>query len=222
MELLNLYLESLPKKRSFHSEGRYSVWDEFINSDAHQISIVAGRQTGKTTAILRRAIMRKDKTVYIGVATGVSLDLHQQMIECLADEMDMDWSCYKRSRFDIRYQINDHEIRLTKIYWIRNHIQGIRNCEIIMEDPEYELDNINTDYEFLEDLLRYNSVALVGTYKNYQLSAAKIFHERASCRHDAYTKKITTLGEIIGRDVIAMLECDYDDYFFKKYGCVRV
>ncbi|QHW35688.1 hypothetical protein GZH47_32875 (plasmid) [Paenibacillus rhizovicinus] len=180
MELVHQYLELHPADRLYRSDNAYRVWDDFINADAENKCIIAGRATGKTTAILKRAILNKRDTVLV---TSI-LDSSHRMNRFteIARELGHEYEVLTQRNGYKEVYVNGKTIYIVSNYSYQQYrgYDLFHSKEVIFEDPE----NMPAVLEFLEDrrefdhLLMIANVIMVGTINGPHPTAFKSFYRR--------------------------------------------
>jgi hypothetical protein len=225
MELVSLYLEHHPippaEANRYHSEGIYSVWDDFISSQCDVISVIAGRQTGKTTAITKRAILQREQDVIVMVHSWPMVTAYVDHILHESAFMDYQAEILTRSsnRTAIEIYVNDHTIHIMKAEYAGGMMrQYFHNKEIIYDEPEFYHNRILLD-QIVDMLDHHSRVVMAGTMMIKDPTVVKQIHASCESSERSYANIIPStlfLDEVLLGEYRTHM---FDDRFKLEYLC---
>jgi hypothetical protein len=178
MDLLAQYLEVHPGLPPYRGEGEYRIWDDFINSDARCISAIACRKSGKTTALMKRAILKKDKDAILIVPSSQLRRHYFDMLCRLILEMDMDAQITRDSNDMMELYVNDHFIHIE--HSLEGYVSSYRsNKQLLFDEPEIRrgIGNMNTMIRYLNQL--NSDVVMAGSMVRREDTVFKQYHRYA-------------------------------------------
>jgi hypothetical protein len=154
---------------------RKELWRPFIQSKNKLVSVVAARRTGKSTAVIQKALQHKENT-YIVYSHRFIKELNlKNMIEWL-NKNKIHATVHFRPGQPTEIDLKDFKIYMTYIDELQRHF--VNNVHLIFEEPEmfdHTLECMNNRDIFEQAL----SVTLIGTYQTKKDTFTKKFHQLA-------------------------------------------
>jgi hypothetical protein len=228
VELLCPYLELVEKvmseARRYRSDGTYSFWDDFINADEKIISVVAARQTGKSTAVIKRAIWQRDRDVIIIAPSSYMAEYMMNLACNVATEMGFgDDAQITRDSYRMREMyVNGHTISIMPIGDFGGYMTSFyENKEIIYEEPE-AYNNYLRGMDFINFLTNELNcrVTMVGSRCIRGSSVHREFHQ--ACEQWGFVRRFSiedvNVPVIYPRDLQFMSDVRFQMEYLCRWG----
>lgn len=175
MELVEQYIELQPK---WIPQAAVDPWERFVRAPHEDIAIIAGRGTGKTRAVCRRALTNKRDTII--VTTNNVMRRHTV-------------SMLSRLRNDIQ-DATGMPIMILTIDEFNSSNYAMSDVEIIFEEPE-QYDAKIQEFFWSADTSQGFNVVMVGSLITYDTTYFKRFYE--VCKYkDTITFQHSFIGDV--------------------------
>lgn len=153
MELVQVYLDLYSKSKIGSSERNIDEkWQEFMESEAHTLSVFAGRGTGKTIHLVRYALSTPHDVIYF-VHNEATTYYIMDLINQNTDPAEIR-SIRRENRTRIIEVSNGKRIIVLHIPTEFTHISGLRyrGYELIFD--EFDNDRFSRFIQIFEDIVR--------------------------------------------------------------------
>jgi hypothetical protein len=217
VELISLYLDRLPK--GYRSEGVYSVWDDFINSDERYISVIAGRRTGKTTALIKRAILKNDRDQFFVQPNFHWMTTKTRLLINTAEELGFEAEILVGNSSRIEIYVNQHKVYFVPIQWLYGlESSAYENKEVIFEEPEAY--NTQMDSHFIDFLIEKDCrIVMTGSMIYGFQTMFDRFHEYA--KKNGWSKIIPSTAILGQTDLEEIAYSMSASQFYREFHCIR-
>jgi hypothetical protein len=159
---------------------RRELWKSFIQSKDKLVSVVAARRTGKSTAVIQKALQHKENT-YIVYSHRFTKELNlQKMIEWL-NQNKIHATVHFRPGQPTELDLKDFKIYMTyidRLVEVMAQENFAKKVHWIFEEPEL----FDETLEYMDSIDMFDhalSVTLIGTYQTKKDTFAKQFHQLA-------------------------------------------